>query len=138
MGICLVLVIAPGKGIHMEAGVKVKEEVRYTTMEDNLLDLISSMFPPNIVQATIQQLRTELVTPVNETKDVKFNDTYTWKIKKGTADYTNILGLVVGSVVFGLAMASIGDVAKPVLEFTAAFLDIMMVGKNEHMKTNPA
>ena len=40
---------------------------RNVTTADTLMDLVRNMFPPNIVQATLQQYRTTLIYPGNVT-----------------------------------------------------------------------
>ena len=54
-------------------------------------------------------------------------DKTTWQFETNFKDNSNILGLVMWSIVFGIAIAAVGDRAKPVLDFFIAFTEIMMV-----------
>ena len=68
LGIALVTTIRPGAG----KGEYLDDEGdssagRNVTTADTLMDLVRNMFPPNIVQASLQQYRTTLVYPGNVT-----------------------------------------------------------------------
>lgn len=131
IGIILVTSIQPGKGVDGNASTKPKE--RNITTADTLMDLVRNLIPPNIVQATIQQTTTELTFPSAEMleKDnntcLSVDDKNTWAFSSGFKDNSNILGLVMWSIVFGIAIAAVGERAKPVLDFFIAFTEIMMV-----------
>merc|ERR550517_719565 len=63
LGILLTITIRPGlanteEELHHREG-------RNTTTTDTLLDLLTNCFPPNLVQATMQQYKTELIYPGN-------------------------------------------------------------------------
>jgi len=84
----------------------------------------------------MQQQTTELTMPTQEMLelDMKKNvscrnvtDKTTWAFKPNFKDNSNILGLVMWSIVFGIAIAAVGDRAKPVLDFFIAFTEIMMM-----------
>ena len=51
----------------------------------------------------------------------------TWELQTRFRDGPNILGLVAGSLVFGTAIAVVGERAKLVLDFVVAFSEIIMV-----------
>ena len=139
LGICLVFIIKPGDGVDLELDEEEdKDDELQRTTVDTILDIVASFFPPNAIQATLQQLQTKVKKPDNyhwkKTTDgkVDMHDKYTWEIKKGeVADGSNILGLVCMSIVFGVAIASLGKVAQPVLNFTIAFYEIMMVRQKD-------
>ena len=65
LGIILVVTIRPGdgnvEGVDDEAGEK-----RNVTTADTLMDLIRNSFPPNIMQATLQQYKTIIIYPGEE------------------------------------------------------------------------
>lgn len=76
LGIILVLTIRPGIDRHPGAAKNsteffsssshpVNSKLRNTTTVDTMLDLIRNMFPPNIVQACLEQLQTVLTPPPN-------------------------------------------------------------------------
>lgn len=68
LGIILVLTIRPGIDRHAatknstesSSSQPVNSKLRNTTTVDTMLDLIRNMFPPNIVQACLEQLQTVL------------------------------------------------------------------------------
>ena len=62
LGIILVDTIGPGS--DQGQGEKIKEgEKKNVTTADTLMDLVRNLFPPNIIQATIHQRRTEIIYP---------------------------------------------------------------------------
>ena len=69
LGIALVTTIQPGsgKGEYLDDEDGDSSAGRNVTTADTLMDLVRNMFPPNIVQAALQQYRTTLVYPGNVT-----------------------------------------------------------------------
>jgi len=125
LGIILVVTVHPGvKG--QEKG-DAKLERRNVTTPDVLMDLIRNMFPPNIVQATMQQSHTVLIYPKENSNERNQSDPSTWKTTKGTSNGSNILGLVVFAIVLGVALAKLGEKGKPLLNFFTSLTDAMMV-----------
>jgi len=129
-GVILVTTIHPGvvgqdKGDH-------KVESRNVTTPDTLMDLIRQMFPPNLIQATMQQYRTSLVYPPNlvnvtgkQLRDP--GDMTTWAFKGEWSNGSNILGLVFFAIILGIALAKLGEKGKPLLNFFTSLADAMMV-----------
>ena len=65
VGLILVKAIRPGQGEdHGDHEDMDKENV---TTADTLMDLVRNLFPPNIIQATIQQRQTEIIYPGENT-----------------------------------------------------------------------
>jgi len=65
LGIILVVTIQPGKG----SGTAVEGDstkAKNVTTADTLMDLLRNSFPPNIIQATMQQYKTEIIYPGEE------------------------------------------------------------------------
>jgi len=79
------------------------------------------LFPPNIIEASTKQVTTDLIYPNNETWDKR-----DWNFKTSMKDNTNILGLVVFSLVFGVAIAAVGEDGKPILNFFSSLVSVMM------------
>ena len=86
-----------------------KEESKGTAV-DTLLDLVTNCFPPNLVQATMQQYKTVIMDPGKKAVEdsstgamIYPDDLETWKMSSTWNNSTNILGLVIFSVVTGLA-----------------------------------
>jgi len=75
-----------------------------------MMDLLRNCIPENVVGATIQQSRTELEWPDRISTsftgaEINPADKTTWEFKKVMVANTNILGLVVVSIVTGVAIA---------------------------------
>ena len=107
------------------------------TTPDTLMDLIRQMFPPNLIQATMQQYRTSLIYPAggvqNETgkpfRDP--GDLSTWAFKGEWSNGSNILGLVFFAIILGVALAKLGEKGKPLLNFFTSLADAMMVRNDQ-------
>ena len=59
------------------------------TTPDTLLDLIRQMFPPNLLQATMQQYRTTLIHPgcENENCTGYYDDSGQWRDPNNTSTW---------------------------------------------------
>lgn len=73
-----VLTIRPGidrsanvDGISQTANQTRMSKYRKVTTTDTLLDLVRNMFPPNIVQACMEQYQTVLTPPTNQSNSSK-------------------------------------------------------------------
>ena len=132
LGIILVTAIQPGGGQSSGVEEAGKEaEKRNVTTADTLMDLVRNCFPPNIIQATVQQYRTSIIYPgpgVREIKGFTVNETDkdTWEFEGKFSNTTNILGLVVFSIVTGIAIACSGEDGKPLLSFFQSVSAVMM------------
>lgn len=129
LGIILVISIHPGV-VGQEKG-DFEQESRNVTTPDTLMDLVRNVFPPNLIQATMQQYRTSLVYPGNEPIMDKGkmrypNDTHSWKMKGEWTNGSNILGLVCFAIIFGIALAKMGEKGKPLLDFFSCLSEAMM------------
>lgn len=69
LGIILVLTIRPGIDRNETNSTKTTQEsnskLRTSTTTDTMLDLLRNMFPPNIVQACLEQYQTVLKPPMD-------------------------------------------------------------------------
>lgn len=65
LGIVLVVSIKPGGGSNAYKEETSENDRKKTTTVDTLLDLLRNMFPPNIIQACIEQFTTDLTPPKN-------------------------------------------------------------------------
>jgi len=129
LGVILVTSIHPGVAGQDKGDTPVMS--RNVTTPDTLMDLVRNMFPPNLFQATQQQYRTSLIYPgnavFNDSGQIRdWNNTLTWKMTGEWTNGSNILGLVVFAVVFGIALATMGEKGKPLLDFFTALSDAMM------------
>lgn len=133
LGIILVSAIHPGNPGHKgEEEIQKVGESRNVTAADTLLDLARNLFPPNLVQATLQQYRTVLTYPgevAGEDKKGEHRDPknlYTWKISGEFTQGTNILGLVFFAVFLGGTLAVMEERGKPLLDFFTCLSEAMM------------
>ncbi|XP_065094632.1 excitatory amino acid transporter 3 isoform X1 [Ochlerotatus camptorhynchus] len=122
LGIILVSTIRPGAG-HNVGSMKGKATTRQVLTVDTLLDLIRNLFPPNIIQATMFQFRTILVPPENST-DVPL---HTYKITSEFTEGTNVLGLVMFSVVLGACIGKMREAGKPLQALFETLSEAMMI-----------
>jgi len=123
LGIILVTTIQPGKGA---TPVKGNEIERNITTEDTLMDLVRNIFPPNIIQACTKQVTTDLMYLPTYTINNETLDKRDWAFKTSMKDNTNILGLVVFSLVFGVAIAAVGEEGEAILKFFSSLVSVMM------------
>uniref|UniRef100_A0A5S6QG43 Amino acid transporter n=1 Tax=Trichuris muris TaxID=70415 RepID=A0A5S6QG43_TRIMR len=117
IGIALVLSVHPGDpSIRQQASV-VSEEEEVSSL-DIFLDLIRNVFPENLLQATMEQVRTK-----HTTKTLLLNSSVTKEFEVRELEYTsgmNMLGIIVFCVVFGMICANMGQKVSAVTEFFAA------------------
>lgn len=129
IGIILVTTIHPGVVGQDKGDGKV--ESRNVTTPDTLMDLVRQMFPPNLIQATMEQYRTSLIYPESYSNVSGIvrdpGDMTTWVIKGEWSNGSNILGLVFFAIILGIALAKLGERGKPLLNFFTSLADAMMV-----------
>ncbi|XP_063703872.1 excitatory amino acid transporter 1-like [Culicoides brevitarsis] len=123
LGIILVTTIQPGNRIGETDIETANSKGRNITITDTLLDLVRNMFPPNVVQACIQQYQTLLKPPSENPAE---SDLAKWDIKHEYIDQMNILGLVICAIVFGIALSSTKNETKSVLNFVVEFSHVIM------------
>lgn len=139
LGIIVVVVVHPGKGDNEI--VATSNIVRNVTTVDTLMDLFRNMFPPNLIQACTHQYRTVLVPPKYENGNISnvlqpfqhtlfLEDIHNWKITHEYVLGTNILGLVVFSTAFGIAIGKLGSSVEPLLRFFEGLSTGMMLITN--------
>jgi Na+/H+-dicarboxylate symporter len=122
LGIILVMTIQPGSRLT-EVSQSASPPTRNVTTTDTLMDLVRNMFPPNLVQACIQQYQTILKPqPGNVTE----RDLYKWKMSSSFENSTNILGVVVASIVVGIAISTLHLKATNLIVIIRQFETIIM------------
>ncbi|XP_035795756.1 excitatory amino acid transporter 3-like [Anopheles albimanus] len=122
LGIILVSTIRPGAGRDV-SNMSGKATTRQVLTADTLLDLVRNLFPPNIIQATMFQFRTILVPPANAT-GVPLTQ---YKITSEFTEGTNVLGLVMFSVVLGSCIGKMREKGKPLLGMFESLSEAMMI-----------
>ncbi|XP_017779940.1 PREDICTED: excitatory amino acid transporter 1-like [Nicrophorus vespilloides] len=128
LGIILVTTIRPGDNSddttsQNEDEVVVDPFTQKGTTADTLLDLVRSMFPPNLIEACTKQHRTLLTRSKSTPEDLPIE---LWKVGSESVDGMNILGLVVFSVIFGVTLAKIGEEGRPLANFFQSLMSAMM------------
>jgi Na+/H+-dicarboxylate symporter len=99
-GIALVSLIQPGTRSSdvFESAIIPEKNV---TNVDMLMDLIRNLFPPNIFQAMLEKSQTVLIYPgkTDLNDSVLEDDKLTWTFEEKWTSGTNILGLIIVSMV---------------------------------------
>ncbi|XP_028283005.1 excitatory amino acid transporter 1-like isoform X2 [Parambassis ranga] len=101
-GVVLAVVIQPGK-LSRETAASSAGKVEAVQSVDSFLDLIRNMFPSNLVEACFRKYKT-VYSRSSSTGQHQDNMTDIIQMP-GTSDGTNILGLLVFSVAFGLILS---------------------------------
>ncbi|XP_049452756.1 solute carrier family 1 member 8b [Epinephelus fuscoguttatus] len=150
VGIVLVLIIHPGTGSEKEGHHSSSGPVM--TSADALLDLIRNMIPSNLIEATFQQYRTDLV-PIVQNSDVadsQANYVYVmpdyhnprlghpvfleitpapdikYKIIPSTSKGMNVLGIVIFSATMGLLLGKMGERGAPLVNVCQCINECVM------------
>ncbi|XP_055945515.1 excitatory amino acid transporter 3-like isoform X1 [Argiope bruennichi] len=126
LGIILVITIRPGVGGSVDESMSEKRETKPTLPEDTLMDLVRNMFPPNIMEACLKQYTTILKMPKGYNKSDNATDLREWDISGRMEGSTNILGLVVFSVVLGITLGEMKAKGKPLLNVFISLSDAVM------------
>ncbi|XP_074547487.1 solute carrier family 1 member 8b [Halichoeres trimaculatus] len=150
VGIVLVLIIQPGVGSEIDGHHAHSGPVM--TSADALLDLIRNMIPSNLVEATFQQYRTDLVPIVKSTdmKESQANYVYVmpdyhnpqlghpvfleitpapdikYKIVPSTSKGMNVLGIVIFSATMGLLLGKMGERGAPLVNVCQCINECVM------------
>ncbi|KAK4884594.1 hypothetical protein RN001_000865 [Aquatica leii] len=136
LGIILVTTIKPGVGVGDVKNVKQVKDNRVSLTTDTIMDLVRNMFPPNLVEATIGQSHVRIKVPEHFKDNPRFsNKTFNLKDDYQFWDFeevlelrtTNILGLVVFSIVMGIAVGQIGERGKILVAFFDSLSKVMMI-----------
>lgn len=151
LGIILVIAIKPGAGDSMSPKTDGSSKSKPSLTEDTLMDLIRNMFPPNIIEAAVYQYSTQLIEPDDklETKDTNSTlsennstlfennstskqepDYRSWAFQGKMGGGTNILGIVVFSVVLGVTLGKMKAAGEPLLNVFRSLSDAMMIITN--------
>ncbi|ESO97439.1 hypothetical protein LOTGIDRAFT_187793 [Lottia gigantea] len=130
VGMAMALIIRPGEGVDVSNGQRVVDQPVMET-SDIFADLFRNVFPDNIVAASFQQSQTkyeiqEEFIRLNVSGNV-VNNTVIEKLKKiGVAYSTNVLGIVVCCLLFGIATTSVGELGRPFFLFFHSASEIIL------------
>ncbi|CAL1279167.1 unnamed protein product [Larinioides sclopetarius] len=138
LGILLVLAIQPGDPTIKEMS-DYRGDSRHVSTLDAFLDLIRNMFPENLLTACFQQVETVFrkisknvtvapmeyvdgeVTIANDSQTITYFDT-----KQVYKDGTNVLGLIVFCIAFGIIGGQLGEFGAPMVRFFVILNEIIM------------
>ncbi|XP_054706096.1 excitatory amino acid transporter-like [Uloborus diversus] len=131
VGIVLVLIIHPGDpSIKEEVGTGT-EEKKVSTL-DAFLDLIRNMFPENLLQACFQQVETSYskekpkIIKLDNFTDVINETQYITKRTLSYKDGTNVLGLIIFCIAFGIFAGNMGPDGRIMVHFFVVLNEIVM------------
>ncbi|XP_043984354.1 excitatory amino acid transporter 5-like isoform X2 [Gambusia affinis] len=148
VGIVLVLIIKPGTGTEMESNRLGGGPVM--TSADALLDLIRNMVPSNLIEATFQQYKTDLIPILRvPTKTIQPNFVYVvpddnvpkgrtvyleltpppdviYKTSPGSSQQMNVLGIVIFSATMGLLLGRMGERGAPLVNVCQCINECVM------------
>ena len=136
LGIILVTTIKPGVGVEKGSKNISKVDQKITLTADTLMDLGRNMFPSNLIEATIGQTHIHIKIPHQHKDNPRFqNATFNLKDEYQFWDFeevlelrsTNILGLVVFSIIIGIAVGQLGERGAPLVIFFDALSKAMMI-----------
>ncbi|KAM9762058.1 excitatory amino acid transporter 5 [Menidia menidia] len=148
VGIILVIIIKPGVGTDMESNRLGGGPVM--TSADALLDLIRNMVPSNLIEATFQQYKTDLIPILKvPTKTIQPNFVYVipddddpkgrtvyleltpppdvmYKTSPGSSQQMNVLGIVIFSATMGLLLGRMGERGAPLVNVCQCINECVM------------
>ncbi|KAK0162050.1 hypothetical protein PV327_008418 [Microctonus hyperodae] len=130
VGIAVVLLIHPGDpGMRNSVAVTVAvepETVRISTL-DAILDIVRNMIPENLIQACFQQVQTTYVKkPVVVIIGRENHSDFTLEHTLVYRDGTNVMGMIVFCITFGLLVGQLGPSGKVMIEFFTVLNEIIM------------
>ncbi|GFX25151.1 hypothetical protein TNCV_2753261 [Trichonephila clavipes] len=138
LGILLVLAIQPGDPTIKEHS-DYRGDSRHVSTLDAFLDLIRNMFPENLLTACFQQVETVFrqisrnvtvapmeyvdgeITIANDSLTITYFDR-----KQVYKDGTNVLGLIVFCIAFGIIGGQLGEFGAPMVRFFVILNEIIM------------
>ena len=126
VGIAMVLIIHPGDPrIKTTVAAVLGEEAKVSTL-DAILDIIRNMVPENLVQACFQQVQTSYMKKKVIIIGSKNQSDYILEPILVYKDGTNVMGMIVFCIVFGLLAGQIGPRGKVMVDFFAVLNELVM------------
>ncbi|XP_035379047.1 excitatory amino acid transporter 5 [Electrophorus electricus] len=147
VGIVLVEIIKPGHGTEMESN---RLSGPVMTSADALLDLVRNMIPSNLIEATFQQYKTELI-PVFKTQVSSRQPNFVYllpdegshegravfleltpppdvhyRTRPGSSQQMNVLGIVIFSATMGLLLGKMGERGAPLISVCQCINECVM------------
>ncbi|XP_003702289.2 excitatory amino acid transporter 2 isoform X1 [Megachile rotundata] len=126
VGIMMVLMIHPGDPrIKITISAPKADDAKVSTL-DAILDIVRNMVPENLVQACFQQAQTAyvkkkvIVVGSTNQSDYVLEPTLVYK------DGTNVMGMIVFCITFGLLAGQIGPRGRLMVDFFVVLNEIIM------------
>ncbi|KAL6259073.1 hypothetical protein P5V15_008994 [Pogonomyrmex californicus] len=127
VGIAMVLMIHPGNPqIKTTVAAVVKAEETKVSTIDAILDIIRNMLPENLVQACFQQVQTSYVKKKVVVIGSANQSEYIVEPTLVYKDGTNVMGMIVFCIIFGVLAGQIGPRGKLMVDFFVVLNEIIM------------
>uniref|UniRef100_A0A1A9UXM8 Amino acid transporter n=1 Tax=Glossina austeni TaxID=7395 RepID=A0A1A9UXM8_GLOAU len=124
LGICLVTSIRPGQGAKIvEKRMESVDKASKVLTPDTLMDLIRNMFTDNIIQSTMFQYRTEIYENTSLSPPLPMEE---WDFKPAQREGSNVLGLVMFSVILGTTIGRMREKGQLLQDFFTTLSEAMM------------
>lgn len=124
LGICLVTTIRPGQGAKIvETRMESVDKASKVLTPDTLMDLIRNMFTDNIIQSTMFQHRTEIFENTSIVPSLPMEQ---WGFKPTQREGSNVLGLVMFSVILGTTIGRMREKGQLLQDFFTTLSEAMM------------
>ncbi|XP_022593792.1 excitatory amino acid transporter 3-like [Seriola dumerili] len=126
----LILVIMMKPGVSKNAGKETDDDDEIFSTTDAILDLVRNMVPQNLLLASFQQYKTVKVEFEVEEADhsstlddflILFQNATEVRLVSKHIDGSNTVGLIVCSIVFGLALKRMGEEGKLLVDILNTF-----------------
>ncbi|EDV58348.1 excitatory amino acid transporter 1 [Drosophila erecta] len=124
LGICLVTTLRPGQGAKIvETQTESIDKASKVLTPDTLMDLVRNMFTDNIIQSTMFQHRTEIYenTSISPAQPME-----NWEFKSAQREGSNVLGLVMFSVILGTTIGRMREKGQLLQDFFTTLSEAMM------------
>ncbi|PBC34364.1 Excitatory amino acid transporter [Apis cerana cerana] len=125
VGIVMVLIIHPGDPRIKSVITAHKADYTKISTLDAILDIIRNMVPENLVQACFQQAQTTYVTKEVATGTAS-EITHIQEATLVYKDGTNVMGMIVFCITFGLVAGQFGAQGKLIVDFFMILNEIIM------------
>ncbi|XP_016945229.1 excitatory amino acid transporter 1 [Drosophila suzukii] len=124
LGICLVTTLRPGQGAKIvETQTETIDKASKVLTPDTLMDLVRNMFTDNIIRSTMFQDRTEIYenTSISPAQPME-----NWEFKSAQREGSNVLGLVMFSVILGTTIGRMREKGQLLQDFFTTLSEAMM------------
>ncbi|ESP03184.1 hypothetical protein LOTGIDRAFT_61417, partial [Lottia gigantea] len=153
LGIIMAVSIRPGGGAEASE-IKRYGAAKRVNSVDTFLDLIRNLFPDNLILSCVDAYRTvekkefkeKIMPKTNDTLNTtasptslvyyllnnatnvteKVGEPYEWVPTKSSTGQTNVLGIVMFSILFGVMLGRMDSRGKPVLDFCSVIVEVTM------------